>query len=93
MRDPLAIAVADFIRESSAWSGNAAELLAILESREVSGLPATPKALSERLHRASLHTLGIDLRDAGGKEQLLHLTTQPIATETPSSKKTKSKTQ
>ena len=93
VRDPLAIAVADFIRESSAWSGNAAELLTILESREVPGLPATPKALSERLHRASLHTLGIDLRDAGGKDQLLHLTSQPIATETPSSKKTKSKTQ
>ena len=92
VRDPLAIAIADFIRECSAWSGNAAELLAILQSRQVSGLPGSPKALSERLHRASLHTLGIDLQDAGGKE-LLRLTTQPSSTEIPSSEKTKSKTQ
>ena len=77
VRDPLAIAIADFIRECSTWSGTAGELLTILQSREAPDVPPTAKVLSERLRRASLHTLGIEFRDSQGKERTLHLTTQP----------------
>ena len=90
VRDPLAIAVADFIRECSTWSGSAGDLLAILQSREAPDLPASAKVLGERLRRASLHTLGIEFRDSQGKEPTLHLTTQPspAGDEEPSAERT-----
>ncbi len=43
------------------WTGSAAELLQILQNNAVPDLPATPKGLSQRLHKMPLAIFGITL--------------------------------
>src|SRR5260370_34923874 len=72
--DPLIRAITALLHEDGSWTGTATALHAILERNAVPGLPAAPRALTQRLHATPLCIFGIHLaHQVNHENRLLNL--------------------